>query len=116
MADHDGAVTATEALRRRIAEHPCDVDGQTIPLSASIGISVYPENASAFGQLLSLADERMYRAKQQGRNRVISDDAQENLVRAPDATTISMGQQDALIWLARAGKTQSVASPGFPGR
>jgi diguanylate cyclase (GGDEF)-like protein len=97
MAARDGAVTATEALRRRIAEHPCEMGGQIIPLSASIGVSMYPTNARAFEQLLSLADERMYRAKQQGRNRVISDDTQENPVTSPSATTIGLGQQDIFI-------------------
>src|SRR5574340_1227438 len=97
MADHGGAVRATEALRRRIAEHPCNTDGQVIPLSASIGVAMYPSNGKAFGQLLSLADERMYRAKQQGRNRVISDDTIEKPVSTPNAATIGMGQQDLLI-------------------
>ena len=97
MAARDGAVTATEALRHRIAEHPCDIGGQIIPLSASIGVSMYPTNARAFEQLLSLADERMYRAKQQGRNRVISDDTQANPVSSPNATTIGLGQQDIFI-------------------
>lgn len=93
MADRDGAVAATEALRRRIAGHPCDMDGQIIPLSASIGVSMYPTNARAFGQLLSLADERMYRAKQQGRNRVVGDDTQEKPVSSPDAATLGMEKQ-----------------------
>ncbi|HEY0663530.1 MAG TPA: GGDEF domain-containing protein [Thiobacillaceae bacterium] len=75
MADGAGATSAADALRRRIAERPCELDGQTIPLSASIGVSMYPTSGRAFEQLLSLADERMYRAKQQGRNRVIGDDA-----------------------------------------
>jgi diguanylate cyclase (GGDEF)-like protein len=97
MADRDGAASATEALRRRIAEHPCDTDGQIIPLSASIGVSLYPANARAFGELLSLADERMYRAKQQGRNRVVGDDTQENPVSSPNTTAISPGKQDVLV-------------------
>jgi diguanylate cyclase (GGDEF)-like protein len=95
MADRDGAVTATETLRRRIAEHPCDLNGQTIPLSASVGFSMYPTDANAFGALLSLADERMYRAKQQGRNRVVGDDAQ--VRRASRADAIGMGKQEGLI-------------------
>src|SRR5512139_1042978 len=97
MAARDGAVTATEALRRRIAEHPCAIGGQIIPLSASIGVSMYPTNARAFGQLLSLADERMYRAKQQGRNRVVGDDTQERPVSSPDAATLGMEKQDLFI-------------------
>jgi diguanylate cyclase (GGDEF)-like protein len=95
IANADGAMTATEALRRHIAEHPCDVAGQIIPLSASIGVSVYPANRRTFDQLLSLADERMYHAKQQGRNRVIGDDT--HPAGSRNAARISPGTPDALI-------------------
>jgi diguanylate cyclase (GGDEF)-like protein len=74
MANRDGAVTAAEMLRRQIAAQPCGYEGHTIPLTASIGIAIYPESGQSFETLLSLADERMYRAKQQGRNLVIGDD------------------------------------------
>lgn len=79
---HAGGAIA-ESMRRRIAERPCDIEGQTIPLSASIGLSVYPDDARAFEQLLSVADERMYRAKQQGRNRVVADGPQAHPVSSP---------------------------------
>ncbi len=95
MAGRDGAVNVMEALRRRIAEHPCEIDGQNIPLSASVGVAMYPTNARAFEQLLSLADERMYRAKQQGRNRVIGDDAQKDPADVVGA--IVMGKQEGFI-------------------
>ena len=39
------------------------VDGQDIPLSASIGIAHYPDDSRDVSTLLSLADEAMYRAK-----------------------------------------------------
>lgn len=79
MAHRDGAVTAAEMLRRQIAAQSCDFEGETISLSASIGIAMYPENGLAFDRLLSLADERMYRAKQQGRNRVVGDDMEDDV-------------------------------------
>jgi diguanylate cyclase (GGDEF)-like protein len=71
-----GAVSAAEGLRRHVAEHACHWDGERIPLSASIGAAVYPEDGRQLGTLLSLADERMYRAKAEGRNRVVSDTAE----------------------------------------
>jgi diguanylate cyclase (GGDEF)-like protein len=97
MPPRAGAAAAAEALRRQIAEHPCDAEGQFIPLSASIGVALYPDNAGAFEQLLSLADERMYRAKQLGRNRVVSDDAQANPVKHPGATPIGLQTRDVSI-------------------
>jgi len=97
MDSHDGAAAAAEALRRQIAEHPCVVEGQRIPLSASIGLALYPDNARAFAQLLSLADARMYRAKQLGRNRVVGDDLQANPVNRPGATPIGLQPRDGSI-------------------
>lgn len=40
------------------------------PLSGSLGVSVYPEDARAPEQLLSFADAAMYRAKRSGKGRV----------------------------------------------
>lgn len=42
------------------------------PVTASIGVSSHPEEGADFKKLLQLADERLYRAKAQGRNRVCS--------------------------------------------
>lgn len=83
LASRHAGEAIAESMRRRIAERPCDLEGQVIPLSASIGLSVYPDDARAFEQLLSRADERMYRAKQQGRNRVVADDPQDPAASSP---------------------------------
>lgn len=83
----DGAAVA-EALRARIAGHPCLIEGAPIALSASIGVSIYPDDARSFERLLSLADARMYCAKQRGRNRVVSDDGDRQDA-APCAAAIS---------------------------
>ncbi len=47
---------------------PYDLDGAEVFTSASIGISVYPQNGETYDDLLSHADEAMYRAKSVGRN------------------------------------------------
>lgn len=95
MANRAGALIAAETLRRQIAETPCDFEGRDIPLSASIGVALYPENGKAFEQLLTLADERMYRAKQQGRNRVIADDAEDKALPASHETAANLGASHA---------------------
>ena len=51
-----------EDLRR-----PADVDGSALPLGASIGVSLYPEDAAASDDLLTNADIALYRAKNGGR-------------------------------------------------
>lgn len=44
--------------------------GHEISMSSSIGIVMFPSQGNATGELLSKADIAMYRAKQQGRNRL----------------------------------------------
>ncbi|HDP98466.1 MAG TPA: diguanylate cyclase [bacterium] len=40
-------------------------------ITVSMGVSTYPDDAQSFGQLVELADERLYKAKNAGRNRVV---------------------------------------------
>ncbi len=54
-------------LLERIAE-PVILDGRSLRVSASIGISRYPEHAHDWQTLLSYADMAMYEAKHGGRN------------------------------------------------
>lgn len=68
----DGAIKAAESLRQLIADQPCQYGDTAIPLSASIGISVYPTDGNDHDMLIQLADQRMYQAKKLGRNRVIA--------------------------------------------
>jgi diguanylate cyclase (GGDEF)-like protein len=59
------------SLADRIIEvlnRPLQVDNQLITLTASIGISVYPEDGSDIDILLKNADTAMYAAKERGRN------------------------------------------------
>jgi diguanylate cyclase (GGDEF)-like protein len=48
--------------------HPYHLQGRTVFLSASIGVSIYPEHASNLDDLVRKADTAMYRAKELGRN------------------------------------------------
>jgi len=49
-------------------ELPFILEKNTINISASIGISVYPQDASTLQLLLKYADQAMYRTKELGRN------------------------------------------------
>jgi diguanylate cyclase len=83
-ADRATAAAVAERLRRAVethtahsdvASHPDAVGPETIPLSISIGVASSPEDGPAACQaLLSVADRRLYRAKESGRNRVVCDD------------------------------------------
>ncbi len=52
-----------EAIRSAM-ERPILVDGQSMIVSASLGMAVYPDDAGDSIQLLRLADQRMYALKQ----------------------------------------------------
>ncbi|MEL0587137.1 MAG: EAL domain-containing protein [Candidatus Thiodiazotropha sp. (ex. Lucinoma kazani)] len=47
---------------------PYELDGQETQLSASIGITIFPQDGENPGMLLQNADTAMYRAKAEGRN------------------------------------------------
>lgn len=63
------ASTHFERLRSTIAATEITVDGQPIPITASIG--VYAGEAASLHDMLSRADAMLYRAKAEGRNRVV---------------------------------------------
>lgn len=64
------ALPAAERLRAIVAAHRFELKGRVFPLSLSIGL-IEIEGALATGELLSQADAAMYRAKEQGKNRVV---------------------------------------------
>ncbi len=62
---------AVDQLAQRSLEvlsTPYTVFGEEVRTSASIGIAVAPEHGDSYDELLSRADEAMYRAKGRGRN------------------------------------------------
>jgi diguanylate cyclase (GGDEF)-like protein/PAS domain S-box-containing protein len=56
------ASNITEALTS-----PLWIDNRQVPISASMGISIYPDNATDIDTLMQQADAAMYKAKQAGR-------------------------------------------------
>ena len=60
-----------EPLLKRLlkaAATPADLDGLLLEVSASIGVTLYPQDGSDADQLLRHADQAMYIAKQAGKN------------------------------------------------
>lgn len=72
LADTDsaGAMALAEALRKAVANEPADVDGLTIPLTISIGVACTDDDIKQQADLFAAADQALYRAKANGRNRV----------------------------------------------
>ncbi len=54
-------------LNRRIAR-PIPIDDETVMISASIGIAVYPDDGETADELMRNADRAMYRVKDAGKN------------------------------------------------
>jgi len=79
MPETDMAVAASvaERLRRRIATEPFAISEgrRTIPVTLSIGIATLRERDDTPAGLLKRADQALYRAKRDGRNRVVPDAA-----------------------------------------
>lgn len=51
-----------------VLEEPIQLDNQTVSVSSSIGIALFPGDANSSEELLRNADLAMYHAKEQGRN------------------------------------------------
>jgi len=62
------AQALAERIVRAIAAIPFHFDGQTLHISSSLGIALYPRHAIDQDQLVACADAAMYQAKQAGKN------------------------------------------------
>lgn len=65
--DIEGGLIAAERLRVAITEISLK---DSIPVSASIGLATFLKHTDSIGELLELADQAMYAAKKNGRNKV----------------------------------------------
>lgn len=63
----EGLQRVTEKILGSIAQ-PYDLGGYSATVTASIGISLYPEHATGAENLMRYADQAMYLAKQAGKN------------------------------------------------
>ncbi len=65
-----GAVDFSEKIRRLIEKSVFSFEGEDIPVRASFGVASLDDGVGEHEDLIRLADERLYKAKQSGRNRV----------------------------------------------
>jgi len=69
--DLDNAGAFAERLRQTIEQHAPEPSERIPPITVSIGVTAYHSTLSSFDELLRIADDALYRAKEQGRNCVI---------------------------------------------
>ena len=65
-----GARALSETLREKVAEHRFVFQGETIPISISLGVALLSEDDRVATDIIARADEKLYEAKRGGRNRV----------------------------------------------
>jgi diguanylate cyclase (GGDEF)-like protein len=71
--DHAGAEAVAQRLRAAVAALALTHDGRRVPLTCSIGVHSVPSVAACTAaQVISGADQALYAAKRQGRNRVVA--------------------------------------------
>jgi len=68
--DLSGALNVSEKLLH-LASTPMPLSKASVQVSASIGVSIYPDHAQTQNDLLIKSDRAMYRAKEKGKNKVV---------------------------------------------
>ncbi|MBV1787144.1 diguanylate cyclase [Marinobacterium sp. D7] len=70
--NQEGAHALAERLRGLVQDDAVDYQGQTIHYTVSIGIALHEDEGATLDDWISLADDALYTAKQQGRNQVVA--------------------------------------------
>lgn len=68
----EGATMVAERLRQLTDSEVVPFAGTHIRFTVSLGVAQYDPNGGTYESVIEAADSRMYRAKQEGRNRVIA--------------------------------------------
>jgi diguanylate cyclase (GGDEF)-like protein len=66
----EGAAEAAQRLREAVARAAVVVGGETVRVTVSGGIAIYPEDGETWDALFAVADRRLYDAKREGRDRI----------------------------------------------
>lgn len=67
----DNALRVAENIRATVADLKIQVGGAVLQKTISIGLAMFPEDSETFWQTVKFADVALYRAKDDGRNRVV---------------------------------------------
>ena len=96
------ATAIGEAMNR-----PFEVDGHTLFVTASIGISHFPDNHDGLDQLLKMADSAMCDAKQLGRNQY------QHYKESPGRTDKTLALETSLRYAVERGELEVYYQPKF---
>ena len=90
-SDEAGALLIAERIRQDVAALTFDHETGPVKLTLSLGIASYPDDARSQSDLLNRADEALFYAKENGRNRAVAASA----MRLPDAPVEAPARQQA---------------------
>lgn len=98
------AIVLAERLRKAVESLDVQYEGNHIPVTISIGIALQPQDGDALDTLMVAADERLYIAKNSGRNRFCAADKHHG----ESATDIDMAcpKLDEAITMIKHGNLQ----------
>lgn len=71
-ADITAATVVAERLRKRLLDQPVELDGMSLHVTVSAGVSQYQVGEESIHETIKRADEALYAAKNNGRNRIVS--------------------------------------------
>ena len=63
-------IIKAERIRKKIQDMPLVFDGKKIQVTASGGIATFPQDATEANKLIQCADQALYRAKAEGKNKI----------------------------------------------
>ena len=70
LSSLDETLLFAERLRQQVADHEIIVQETTIRITISLGVAILPPDVTDGSSLILLADQALYNAKRNGRNRV----------------------------------------------
>lgn len=83
----------------RVLSEPCIIDGHMVKVTASIGVSFYPHNATEADDLINHADKALYEAKRCGKNQyLVAGPGRGSEAFASSASSMAVAEAD---WIGR---------------
>jgi diguanylate cyclase (GGDEF)-like protein len=70
-AGHEGALDFGEQIRKLVADEPFVFEDEVIPLTISVGVATIVGESIDAVKFIKMADENLYAAKRNGRNKVV---------------------------------------------
>lgn len=67
------AIRLAEDIRDEVASSPIEIRRQELSVTVSIGVSIFPEDARFKREIIENADNNLYKAKKEGKNRVCAE-------------------------------------------